>query len=120
VADHAEFLKRRHGQNEAEMAQPEGRPWRKIRDLNVILDSDLSELYGVTIKRLNEQIRRNLARSPADFMFQITAQEARALRSQNATLKSGCPSSCPTSTSPDSSFPPTIRSICGSMREGAQ
>jgi phage regulator Rha-like protein len=39
------------------------------------LDSDLSELYGVTTKRLNEQVRRNPARFPPDFIFQLTDQE---------------------------------------------
>jgi len=43
-----------------------------IRGLKVMLDSDLAELYGVTTKRLNEQVRRNLSRFPADFVFQLT------------------------------------------------
>jgi hypothetical protein len=61
-----------------------------IRDQKVLLDSDLAELYGVTTKRLNEQVRRNRKRFPGDFMFQLTAAEAAAcLRSQNATLKPG-------------------------------
>ena len=42
-----------------------------IRSLNVILDADLAELYGVTTKRLNEQVKRNLDRFPPDFMFQL-------------------------------------------------
>lgn len=54
-----------------------------------MLDSDLSELYGVTTKRLNEQVRRNLARFPEDFMFQLTEAEAQFLRSQFATSKRG-------------------------------
>jgi hypothetical protein len=49
----------------------------------------LAKLYGVSTKRLNEQVRRNLARFPEDFMFQLTAEEAESLRSQNATLKPG-------------------------------
>ena len=60
-----------------------------IRGQNVILDGDLARLYGVPTKRLNEQVRRNMLRFPADFMFQLTAEEATALRSQNATLKGG-------------------------------
>jgi len=40
-----------------------------IRGHKVMLDSDLAELYGVTTKRLNEQVRRNLSRFPEDFMF---------------------------------------------------
>jgi hypothetical protein len=46
-----------------------------IRGQKVILDSDLAELYGVATKRLNEQVRRNIERFPADFMFQLTKQE---------------------------------------------
>ena len=56
-----------------------------IRGQKVMLDSDLAELYGVTTKRLNEQVRRNRRRFPHDFMFQLTAEEAAALRSQFAT-----------------------------------
>ena len=58
-----------------------------IREQRVMLDSDLAELYGVTTKRLNEQVRRNRGRFPADFMFQLTAEEATVLRSQIATSK---------------------------------
>jgi hypothetical protein len=46
-----------------------------IRGQKVMLDADLAELYGVTTKRLNEQIKRNRARFPADFMFQLTEDE---------------------------------------------
>ncbi len=60
-----------------------------LRGQRVLLDSDLAALYGVTTKRFNEQVRRNLARFPADFMFQLKAIEADALRSQIATLKLG-------------------------------
>ena len=42
-----------------------------LRGQKVMLDSDLAELYGVTTKRLNEQVRRNIDRFPADFMFQL-------------------------------------------------
>ena len=55
-----------------------------IRGQKVLLDSDLAELYGVTTKRLNEQVKRNRDRFPADFMFQLTNQELAALRSQIA------------------------------------
>jgi hypothetical protein len=52
----------------------------------VILDADLAALYGVTTKRLNEQVKRNAARFPEDFMFRLSAQETDALnRSQIAT-----------------------------------
>jgi hypothetical protein len=54
-----------------------------------MFDSAFSELYGVTTKRLNEQVRRNLARFPEDFMFQLTEAETQFLRSQFATSKRG-------------------------------
>jgi hypothetical protein len=60
-----------------------------FRGQKVLLDSDLAVLYGVTTKRFNEQVKRNLARFPADFMFQLNEVEAAALRSQFATLKTG-------------------------------
>ena len=60
-----------------------------IRGHKVMLDSDLAELYGVTTKRLNEQVRRNLSRFPEDFMFQLTELETQLLRSQIATSKEG-------------------------------
>jgi hypothetical protein len=60
-----------------------------IRAQRVMLDSDLARLYGVTTKRLNEQVRRNQSRFPSDFMFQLDEKEAEALRSQIATSKEG-------------------------------
>jgi hypothetical protein len=56
-----------------------------LRHQNILLDRDLAALYGVTTKRLNEQVKRNLARFPIDFMFQLTAEEETALRSHFAT-----------------------------------
>lgn len=58
-----------------------------IRAEKVILDSDLAELYGVTTKRLNEQVKRNKERFPGDFMFQLSSKEMEDLRSQNAPSK---------------------------------
>ena len=46
-----------------------------IRGHKVMIDADLAELYGVTTKRLNEQVKRNKGRFPRDFMFQLTARE---------------------------------------------
>jgi hypothetical protein len=60
-----------------------------LRGQRVMLDADLAALYGVTTKRLNEQVRRNLERFPSDFMFQLTNQEVAILRSQFATSSSG-------------------------------
>jgi hypothetical protein len=50
-----------------------------LRDKKVMIDRDLAGLYGVTTKRLNEQVKRNLKRFPEDFMFQITKEEKEAI-----------------------------------------
>ena len=60
-----------------------------LRGQRIIVDADLAALYGVPTKRLNEQVRRNLARFPADFMFTLEPAEWEALRSRFATLKPG-------------------------------
>jgi phage regulator Rha-like protein len=60
-----------------------------LRDHKVILDTDLADLYGVTVKGLNQQIKRNIERFPADFLFQLTRTEQEFLRSQNATSNQG-------------------------------
>jgi hypothetical protein len=57
-----------------------------LRGQRVILDADLAEIYGVPTKRLNEQVKRNVDRFPADFMLQLTVDEWSSLRSQFATL----------------------------------
>jgi len=46
-----------------------------VRGEKVIIDADLAEFYGVTTKRLNEQVKRNRSRFPGDFVFQLTAEE---------------------------------------------
>jgi hypothetical protein len=57
-----------------------------LRGQRVLLDAELAGLYGVTTKRLNEQVKRNAARFPEDFMFRLTRAETEALnRSQIAT-----------------------------------
>ncbi len=72
-----------------------------IRGVQVMLDDELAKLYGVETKRLNEQVKRNIERFPAEFMFQPSAAELEnlksqfetsseaALRSQFATLNNG-------------------------------
>jgi phage regulator Rha-like protein len=60
-----------------------------LRHQRVILDSDLAELYGVTAKQLNQQIKRNRERFPTDFMFQLKTKEQDSLRSQIVTSKKG-------------------------------
>jgi hypothetical protein len=61
----------------------------RLRGQNVLLDSDLAALYGVEVKALNQAVSRNKARFPPDFMFQLGAGEAGALRSQSVTAKNG-------------------------------
>ena len=58
-----------------------------VRGQRVMLDRDLANLYGVTTSNLNKAVQRNRERFPGDFMFQLTAGEVSALRSQIATLK---------------------------------
>jgi len=60
-----------------------------LRGRRVILDSDLAALYGVTVSRFNEQVKRNAKRFPEDFAFVLTKEEYEALRSQIAILKPG-------------------------------
>jgi len=60
-----------------------------VRGQRVMLDSDLAVIYGVSTGRLNEQVRRNAARFPADFMFQLTLEESESLISQFAISKIG-------------------------------
>ncbi|MEK7606436.1 MAG: ORF6N domain-containing protein [Patescibacteria group bacterium] len=52
-----------------------------------MIDSDLAELYGISTGRLNEQVRRNHERFPSDFMFELTPEETRCLKSQFVTSK---------------------------------
>ena len=64
-------------------------PIREIRGQRVLVDSDLAALYGVATFRFNEAVKRNRHRFPADFMFQLTKDEAGALTSQIAISKPG-------------------------------
>jgi hypothetical protein len=60
-----------------------------VRGQKVILDDVLATLYGVTVGRLNEAIKRNATRFPPDFMFQLTLEESNSLLSQIAIAKIG-------------------------------
>ena len=67
-----------------------------IRNMQVMLDKDLAELYGVQTKVLNQSVKRNIKRFPSDFMFQLNKKESESLkyqssgpRSQIVTLKNG-------------------------------
>ena len=62
---------------------------RFLRGHRVMLDADLANLYAVPTKVLNQAVKRNRARFPEDFMFQLTLEEADSLRSQIVTLKAG-------------------------------
>ena len=56
-----------------------------IRGQQVMLDYDLAEIYGYEVKRLNEQVKRNIARFPEDFMFRLSNGEIDSVRSQIVT-----------------------------------
>lgn len=60
----------------------------ELRGKKIILDRDLAKLYGVKVKRLKEQVKRNIKRFPEDFMFQLSWEEVESLRSQIVTLNS--------------------------------
>jgi hypothetical protein len=60
----------------------------QIRGERVILDADLARIYGVTTKRLNEQVKRNADRFPNDFAFALSKEEWESLRSQSVTSDS--------------------------------
>ena len=62
---------------------------QEIRGHQVLLDSDLAALYEVPVKALNQAVKRNAERFPEDFMFQLSASEHAALRSQSVTLGAG-------------------------------
>jgi ORF6N domain len=73
-------------------AVPSGQIWpliRHIREQRVILDADLALLYGVETRALVQALKRNRDRFPADFLFQLTPDEAGALRSRIVILKPG-------------------------------
>ena len=64
----------------------------QVRGMKVILDSDLASIYGVEIRAINQQVKRNAARFPVDFSFVLTPAEwngTQSLRSQNVILKQG-------------------------------
>jgi len=60
-----------------------------IRGLRVMIDQDLALLYQVETKVLNQAVKRNISRFPEDFMFELTADETKSLRSQFVTLEIG-------------------------------
>jgi len=70
------------------LARKVGSKIQVLRGQKVILDSDLAELYGVSVKQLNQQVKRNARRFPADFIFRLSHAEYKNLRSQFATSSS--------------------------------
>lgn len=62
---------------------------RTARGVQVILDADLAEVYGVPTRALNQAVQRNRARFPVDFAFLLSSEEWRALRSQTVISKPG-------------------------------
>ena len=60
-----------------------------VRGQKIMLSTDLADLYGVSVKVLNQAVKRNADRFPSDFMFQLTRQELTCSRSQIVTLKRG-------------------------------
>lgn len=60
-----------------------------VRGAKAMIDADLAKSYGFETKRLNERVKRNSKRSPEDFMFQLTKEEFKILKSQNATSSWG-------------------------------
>ena len=58
-----------------------------IRDVPVIVDADVAEIYGVETKRVNEAVRNNPDKFPEDYMFVLSSEESRVLRSKFSTLK---------------------------------
>ena len=61
-----------------------------VRGQRVMLDTELAKLYGVAVKALNQAVKRNSERFPADFMFRLSREETIALRSQIVTLEYRC------------------------------
>lgn len=60
-----------------------------VRGLPAIIDADVAELYGVETKRVNEAVRNNPDKFPPDYMFELDAEESRALRSKFSSLEPG-------------------------------
>ena len=60
-----------------------------VRGQHVMLDSDIARLYSMETRRINEQVKRNPIKFPERYFFQLTAEEVKILKSQNATSKSG-------------------------------
>ena len=82
-----------------------------VRGQRVLFDSDLAAVYGVTTKRLNQQVNRNVERFPADFIFHLDSQELANLKLQIATSSLSDQSQHSTQTRVSSSIRCTRRSL---------
>ncbi|MGN0395851.1 MAG: ORF6N domain-containing protein, partial [Coprococcus sp.] len=84
-----------------------------IRGQQVMIDYDLAEIYGYEVKRLNEQVKRNITRFPEDFMFQLTKDEIpeNFSKSQIATLNENGDRTYDTSVSPDGKYELTLQAV---------
>ena len=76
-----------HGASQKHLRVPVESMIIVVRDEKVLLDSDLATIYGVTTGALNRAVRRNVDRFPEDFVFQLTTEEASALRCQSGISK---------------------------------
>ena len=91
-----------------------------LRHEKVMLDSDLAELYGVEVRVLNQAVKRNIERFPADFMFQLSAEEdelVKSSRSQTVTLKNEHASGPPENSSQSGTSSP-LRSQFVILKQG--
>lgn len=87
MAQHKEIIK--SSKNNIPIANSIENLIHVVRGQQVMLDADLAKLYGVETRRLNEQVKRNIERFPADFMFQPSKEEMSILMSQNAISRWG-------------------------------
>ena len=83
-----------------------------IREQRIILDEDLAAHYGVPTKRLNEQMKRNRERFPADFVFQLSKEEFAILKSHSATASWGGRRSPPYAFTEHGTLMAVVRGFC--------
>lgn len=89
----------------------------EIRGARVMLDFDLAQMYGVEVKRLNEQVKRNIERFPEDFMFQLTKGEWEILKSQIVTSNNWLSQNV-TSNFPENQTDDALRSQIATIKSG--
>ncbi len=82
-----------------------------IRGQQVMLDRDLAEIYGYEVKKLNQQVKRNIERFPEDFMFQLATSEIESVRSQIVTSRQTVDKTLLVST-PEAFFLFSVQKVC--------